>query len=335
MLRLHAVLANFGHHVGEHLELIGHEWIRIDKVAFRFVAQKIAARAFEREEIAQNRALILVFVLQGQLRHLRFVEDTTLDNLIDRRAGKRQARRESSLDFREVVTDDKLIAVDGFLARYHNPHASGATRADFLHQRLQAQHEAYVIADELAHLVNHEQQAEAPAFLIRTARRIVAYHADKAVDRDHVVLSAVEPVARGGFAHAKRALKSLNHVVFEVGVRLAAFHPRHAVHLLERCAELVGFAPRLDEHLELRELQVLAAEAQMLEEHALERAQKRRFRRVAFLPLPALRVDVEEDRLGGHTGATAHLGIDHLVFELAVEVIDGRPATDHLVRQQV
>ena len=84
MLRLHAVLANFGHHVGEHLELIGHEWIRIDKVAFRFVAQKIAARAFEREEIAQNRALILVFVLQGQLRHLRFVEDTTLDNLIDR-----------------------------------------------------------------------------------------------------------------------------------------------------------------------------------------------------------------------------------------------------------
>ena len=73
----------------------------------------------------------------------------------------------------------------------------------------------------------------------------------------------------------------------------------------------------------------------MLEEHALERAQKCRFRRVAFLPLPALRVDVEEDRLGGHTGATAHLGIDNLVFELAVEVIDGRPATDHLVRQQV
>ena len=73
----------------------------------------------------------------------------------------------------------------------------------------------------------------------------------------------------------------------------------------------------------------------MLEEHALERAQKRRFRRVAFLPLPALGVDVEENRLGGHAGAATHFGIDHLVFELAVEVVNGRLAANHLVCQQV
>ena len=198
--------------------------------------------------------MILVFVLQGQLRRLRFVEHTAFNHLVDRRAGKRQARRESTLDFREVVTDDKLIAVDRFLARYHNPHAPSATRTDFLHQRLQAQHKAYVVADELANLVDHEQQAETPTLLVRATRRVVAHHADKAVDRNHVVLGAVEPVARGSFAHAERALKSLDHVVFKVGVRLAAFHPRHAVHLFERCAELVGFTPRLDEHLELREL---------------------------------------------------------------------------------
>ena len=73
----------------------------------------------------------------------------------------------------------------------------------------------------------------------------------------------------------------------------------------------------------------------MLEEHALERAQKRRFRSVAFLPLPALRVDIEEDRLGGYTGAATHFGIDQLVFELAVEVVDSRLAANDLVRQQV
>ena len=188
------------------------------------------------------------------MRRLRFVEHAALDHLVDRRAGKRKARCESTLDLREVVADDKLVAVDGFLARHHNPHASGAARADFLHQRLQAQHKTYVIADELPHLVDHEQQAEMSALFVRAARRIVAHHADKAVDRNHVIFGAVEPVARGSFAHAERALESLDHVVFEIGVRLAAFHPRHAVHLLERRTEFTGFTPRLDEHLELRKL---------------------------------------------------------------------------------
>ena len=49
MLRLHAMLANLGHHVGKHLELIGNERVRIDEIALGFVSQKVATRAFESE----------------------------------------------------------------------------------------------------------------------------------------------------------------------------------------------------------------------------------------------------------------------------------------------
>ena len=235
----------------------------------------------------------------------------------------------------EVIAHDELVAVDGFLARHHDPYAPAAPRADFFHQCLQTQHKAHIVTDELPHLVDHEQEAELPTHLGRTMGCVVVHHMNETVHRDHVVFGPVEPVARGGFAHAERALESIDHIVFEIGVCLAGLNPRFTVYPLERAAEFVGLAFRVDEHLELRELQVLPAKAQMLEEHALERTQKRRFRGVAFLPLAALRIDVEKDSLGWNTSAATHLGVDHLVFELAVEIIDSRLAIDHLVRQQI
>ena len=53
--------------------------------------------------------------------------------------------------------------VDGLLARDHDPHATGATRAQLLHERLQVEHEVDVGTDVLAHLVHHKEQAERAA----------------------------------------------------------------------------------------------------------------------------------------------------------------------------
>ncbi len=335
VLRLDTMLADLVHHVGQQLELVAHERVRIGEVELGFIAAHVGARPAEGEQVAKNRALVCVFVLQHCCCGWGFLQHAALDNLVHAGAGKGKARVEAALDLGKVVTHHHGYLVDGFLAGNHHPHAALAAAAQLFHQGLQVQHQALVAADELAHFVHHEQQAEVTAVFRGLGLHVVANLLGEAVGGDGVVFRAVEPVAGLGFAPAQHFLQHFHDVVFEVRVAFARFHPRIAVHALEGFAELLGFALAVDEFFQLGKLQVFAVEAAAFVEHALERTQQRGLRRVAFLPLAALAVDVEQDGFGGNLGAAAHAAVHQGVFHLAVEVVDGAHARHFLVGQQV
>jgi len=129
-------------------------------------------------------------------------------------------------------------------------------------------------------------------------------------------------------------LHDLVLVVFEEVVLGAVIQPVAAVHARECLAELLGLSPRVDELLQAGELEVLAIKAHVLVEHAGKRAQKRRLCLGALLPLTALGVDVEQNDFRRDARDTDHLALDHRVFDLSLEEVDGRYPVHHPVGEQ-
>ena len=118
-------------------------------------------------------------------------------------------------------------------------------------------------------------------------------------------------------------------------VGVALLHPGDARDALVGLAEALGAAPVVHHLLEAGELEVKPEEAKVLVEDAREGAKQRRLGVGALLPATAHVVDVEQDRLGLHGGRAPHLLHDHGVVDLALEVVDGAPAVDLGVGEQV
>ena len=335
MLGLDAVLAHLGHNVGKHLKLVVHKRVAVRKILAAGIANQIAARTVKGEHIFEHGALDLVVLLELCRGGIVLLQDAALDNFIHAGAGERKARVKAALNLGEVVAHDHGDLVDGFLTGHHDPHAATATAAQLLDERLQRQHKARahvgIGANKLAHLVGHKQQAELAAALLGALVGILLDHLGKGVGSDGVVLGAVEPVARGLFAHAQDLLQGLDDVILKVAIALAVLEPVAAANALVGSAELLRLALAVDMLLQARELKVLAKKAQVLKEHALKGAQQGRARGVALFPLAALAVDVKQDRLGGNLAATTNPGGYDGVGNLALKVIDGGLAGNLIV----
>ena len=104
--------------------------------------------------------------------------------------------------------------VDGLLARDHDPHATGATRAQLLHERLQVEHEVDVGTDVLAYLVHHKEQAERAAGRLGAALvHVLADVFHEGVDAELGGLGAVEPAGGRLLAHHTRGGKRRDDIV--------------------------------------------------------------------------------------------------------------------------
>ena len=88
------------------------------------------------------------------------VEHALLDNLIYARRGERQPGCKTALNLREVHGHDIHELVNGLLACYHHPNAAAAVVAELLHEGLKVEHTARITVEVLAHLIDHEHQAE-------------------------------------------------------------------------------------------------------------------------------------------------------------------------------
>lgn len=139
----------------------------------------------------------------------------------------------------------------------------------------------------------------------------------------------------GVAAHAQHSHECLDHAVFVERPTVTVLEPAESADVLECLAELLDFALGVDERLKPGKLQILAVEALVLIENALEGAHERGLGTLAFLPLATLGVHVEENRLGGHRGYAPHTCVDHLVVDLAVEVVDRTLALHFRVREKI
>ena len=320
-----AVLAELRHDLLHEGELVVHEGEGLGEVLRAVVAVEVRDGALEGEEVAQDRRALAVLHGKQPRGVRRLGEHAALDDLVGARAGEREARVEAALDLGEVVAGDGRDLVDGLLARDHHPYASGALGAELLHDGLEVEHEVGVSTDELTDLVHHEEQAELASALGGARLRVVANLVSETFDGEVGSIGAVKPPLGLLPAHDVRLHERGDDVVAEEVVLGAGVEPALAVHALEGGAEGVRLALGVHELLQARELEVLAVEAEVIVEDAREGA----LEDVRVLLAHRLVVHVEEDGLRGDVRAAVHLGGDHAVFELAVEVVE-RSATRHL-----
>lgn len=258
-------------------------------------------------------------------------EDASADDLARAGARKRQAGVEASLDLGEVLARHGGDLVDGLLTRHDHPHAAGALRAQVLDDGLEVEHEARVGADVLAHLVHHEQQAKLAAFLLGALAHILVDLAHEPIRCELELLGVVEPALRGLAALGARLLEGVDDGVAVEVVGVALVEPFGARDLAIRGAERLGFALLVDVALQACELEVLAVEPEVLEEHTGEDAQDGGL----VLVGRALGVDVEQDGLGGDVHGAARLGLDHGVLEARRDDVDRRTPVCRLAGEQV
>ncbi len=145
------------------------------------------------------------------------------------------------------------------------------------------------------------------------------------------LLGVVEPALRGLAALGARLLEGVDHSVAVEVVGVALIEPFSARDLSIRGTERLGLALLVDVAFQARELEILAVEPEVLEEHAGEDAQDGGL----VLVGRALGVDVEQDGLGGDIHGAARLGLDHGVLEARRDDVDRRTPVCRLAGEQV
>ena len=328
-----ALLAQLLHDVLQQAELVAGEGVGGGVVGGVAVAAQVRDGLLEGVEVLDHGGAGVVAGAQQRVGVVGLGQDALLDDLVGIAGGQRQARVEAALDLGEVVAHHGGHLVDGFLAGHHDPHAAMAAGAQVLHERLQVEHEARVVADVLADLVHHEQQAELPAVLGGAALAVLVDVVHELLDREVLGLLAVDPVEGGVLAHHVGVRQGLGHVLGVELVVLAVLDPAHTREGFVFGTKLGRLALVVDEALEARELEVLAVEALVLVEHAGEHAHDDR----GVLGGRGLGVDVEQDGLGGDARAADGLAFEQgaVLAQARRQALHGALAVDRLAGQQV
>ena len=257
-------------HAGHKLELVIDKWEAVDEVLFARKALEVAAGVLEREQVLQHHVLGGIFVFQQSCGSLVLVKHALLDDLVHARRGKRQPGGEAALNLREVHGHDVHELVDGLLACYHHPNSAAAVVAELFHEGLEVEHAAGVAVEVLAHLVDHEQQAEVLAALRLALLGVLVDVVDERAEIDERGIGAVGPVGHRLDGHAARPVGRLRDLLAEHVIALAVVDPGGAGDVLVGRAELVRLASVVNKLLEAGELVVHAIEAEVLVEHACD-----------------------------------------------------------------
>ena len=237
-----AVDADLLEHVAHEVELVFHERVRLAEIFGSTISHQVGARIFEGEQVLQHRRLRIIGGVEQRGGRVGFIEHATLDDLVDARRRQRQARVEAPLDLREIVAGNLRHLVDGFLAGDHHPHAPAALRTEVLDDGLQVQHQVHVRADELSHLVHHEQQAELPAHFGGAGIGVRGNLIDQVFRRDGgIVIQGTRLIARLLLGPVEHLLQGFNQIVLEKVDLVAGVLPCLAVDARKRCTELIGF----------------------------------------------------------------------------------------------
>ena len=161
--------------------------------------------------------------------------------------------------------------------------------AEILDERLEIKQHVRVAAHVLAHLIDHEEQAE----VVRLARHISLDFADQLRDAEFLLAAVIEPVPRRGLAHAQHLGHGRHDLILKEGKGIPRILPAVAIRRRKGLPEGVQLALARKVLLQPRRLEILAVVTQMIVEHLREDAQHSRL----VLVDGALDVDVEEDGL--------------------------------------
>ena len=219
-------------------------------------------------------------------------------------------------------------AVDILLAGYDDPNLATAFGTQLLHNGLQVEHQAGIVADILADFIHQKNQVEVGGF----ALHVFGDFLGQAVDADFGGFRAVEPVACGLIGNARRLRQRGGHVVLPEGKGLARGFPRLGVDLLKSCFEGRQLALTIQKTLKGGNLQVVAVIAAVFIKDLGEYAQNR----VPVLAHGGFCINIEQNHLGGGLRDAAHHFVSvGIVIEFIGKVIDGLFAAHLFIGQQV
>jgi hypothetical protein len=144
-------------------ELVRGERVHRHKLGGVFVSPQADRIANKAELIGDDVALASVDIAQGNMGGFGFGQEALADDFIGVAAGQGQARVEAALNLGEVLRFGFVGltngGVDVFLAGDDDPCPALAERAQLLGDGLQGEHQLRVVADELANLVDQENDA--------------------------------------------------------------------------------------------------------------------------------------------------------------------------------
>ena len=218
--------------------------------------------------------------------------------------------------------------VDVLLTGDDDPHLALAARTQLLHQRLQVEHHAGIVADVLPDFIDQEHEVEIRRFALHIFRNF----APQPLDAHFGGLFAVEPVACRVFAHARRSSQRGNHVVLPKRESFPCGCPRLGVDGFKRRLERFQLALPVQKAFQRRDLHVVAVITAMLVKYLRKYPQNR----VLILAHRRFRVDVEQNRLRRHLAYAAHHRVaQRIKAEFILKIINGMLSADFLIRQQI
>ena len=329
MLAGRATLSHLHQHILKQAELIRHKRIGLHKLLFRAVTLHIRGRVLgEAEQVAHHRSILVIGHPKQLRRRVVFRQNTPLDDLVHRGGGQAQPRVEAPLYLGKIVALDMRHRVDVLLTGDDDPHLALAARTQLLHQRLQIEHHAGIVADVLPDFINQEHEMEIRRFAVHIFRNF----APQPLNAHLGGLFAVEPVARGVLAHARRPGQRGDHVVLPKREGFPRGCPRLGVDSLKRRLERLQPALPVQKAFQRRNLHIVAVIAAMLVKHLRKYPQNG----VLILAHRRFRVDVEQNRLRRHFAHPAHHRVaQRIKAEFILKIVDGALPADFLVGQQI
>ena len=195
------------------------------------------------------------------------------------------------------------------------------------HDGLEIQHQAAVGANVLADLVDHKEQAKVFALGVY----VVFDLSDELFNGDVRCFGAVEPVARGGFAHAERFRERIDNIVLKKRKGVTGIFPALTMDLLKFLLECIHLSRFFYELLQLGNLEVVAVKAAVFIKHLGKYAENGG---LVFVDR-ALGVDVKKNGVCRHTGAVFKLSKHHWVVKFVLKIIDRFFSCNRIVGDQV
>ena len=208
--------------------------------------------------------------------------------------------------------------VDVFLAGDDDPRPALAAHTKLFGDGLQVQHQLGVLADELADLVNKEDDAMAWALGVQ----VVTHQFSKAFDVDAVTVTGiVEPLASGLGRHLQSSTQTGDDVVAQEVHGIAFVGPIVAVGGLKGVFEYLKTTLGNEVTLHVRHVWCVARQTLHLVEDAQEHLQDG----VAIGLSIGFGIDVEEDDVGLAGHGAANVAQKHRVFDLRFEELRCMP----------
>ena len=322
-----SVLADLCQHILHEPELIRHKGIGFHKVILAGITLKIQYCTIECKQILQHSAVFAIAKRQHIGSIIGLCQNTLFNNLVYGRRGQAESGVETALDLGKVIAADLGNRVNCLLAGNHHPYTTATLGADFFHDGLQIQHQAAIRTDVLTNLVDHKQQTEIFALGINIFLDLFY----KLLNGHIGSFRAVEPVAGSSLAHAQHLGQRINDIILEEGERIPGFLPAFAVEFFKFRFEGIHLTGLFDELLQLRYLQVITVEATVFVKYLCKYTQNSSF----ILVDGTLRVNVEQNGIRRHSGATLQLRKHHRIVKLIGEIVNRLLSCNGIVGENV